>query len=149
MGKVRPLSAKKYEISNHRFYEVFHYCKQYGEWKTQIRKLNARIRSIQASSLSSPQITGMPGAASSGSPTERNGLRILELEEKRDKYQMRCDIIEQTVREADEGIYQYLLTGVTEDYVSYEDLRADGIPCGKNYYLARRRLFYYLMSNRI
>ena len=150
MGKVRPLNAEKYEISTHRFYEVFHYCKQYDEWKLKIRKLESRIRTMQTASVSSPQITGMPGSPSVGSPTERNAIRICALEDERDKYQARCRLIEETVHEVDESIYPYLLRAVTDDdHIGYYDLHADGMPCGRNYYLMRRRRFYYLMDKRI
>ncbi|MXP77257.1 hypothetical protein GN277_18300 [Lachnospiraceae bacterium WCA-9-b2] len=32
MPDVRPINKKKYEISKHRFLELYYYCMQYREW---------------------------------------------------------------------------------------------------------------------
>ena len=60
-----------------------------------------------------------------------------------------CELIEQTVIEADPDIYQYILKAVTEEDVTYRYLNMImGIPCSHNTYYDRRRRFYWLLDKR-
>lgn len=133
MSKVRPLNERKYEISKHKFYEVYHYCLQYPEWKRELRKIHT---------LQSPNIDGMPHGSSTSDPTELSAMRIADLSYK-------CDLIETTVLEAGPEIYKWLLIGVTDDHYDYNALHERKIPCGRNQYYDARRLFYCLMAGKI
>ena len=133
--KVRPLNEEKYKISKHRFAEIYHFCLQYNEWKDELK--------YKTDNVASPIITDMPTAHSNDSGVESLAIRRRQLEEK-------CNLIEDTAREAGEGISQYILKAVTNEYVTYNYLRTVmGIPCGKNYYYDKRRKFYYLLSQKI
>lgn len=135
MPNVRPLNREKYEISKHRFLELYHFCMQYREWKEELKYNNSTVKSIQ--------ITDMP---ISHNYKDQTG----ELAERRVKLIKKCELIEQTAMEADSDIYQWLLEGVTCDYATYNYLKCSrNIPCGKKMYYERRRKFYYLLSKKI
>ena len=134
MAKVKPLSRSKYEISKHRFYELYHYCLQYREWKDELKCSTDTVKGVI--------ISDMPHGTGTGDPTSKLAIRRAELED-------RCKLIEDTAKEADPELWEYLLKAVTDENASYTHLRqVMGIPCGKNYFYEKRRKFYYLLSRK-
>ena len=132
---VRPLNEKKYNITKHRFAELYHFCMQYPEWKDELNYKTDNINSID--------ISDMPVNHNNVSGVEKLALRRLQLESK-------CKIIEQTAIEADPELYQYILKAVTNEGISYNYLKMImNIPCGKKMWYDRRRKFYYLLSEKI
>ena len=132
---VRPLNDKKYNISKHRFRELYYFCLQYQEWLDELK--------YKTDDVSSVGITNMPTSHNTNSNVERLALRRAQLEEK-------CKILEQTAIEADETLYQYIIKDVTNEGVSYNYLKmVMNIPCCKNVWYDRRRKFYYLLSQKI
>ena len=132
---VRPLSEKKYNISKHRFRELYYFCLQYQEWLDELK--------YKTDDVSSVGITNMPTSHNTNSNVERLALRRAQLEEK-------CKILEQTAIEADPELYQYILKAVTNEGISYNYLKmVMNIPCCKNVWYDRRRKFYYLLSEKI
>lgn len=135
MPNVRPMNEKKYDISKHRFLELYHFCMQYNEWQDELKYKRDTVRSIE--------ITDMPMSHGNGDATAALATRRAELSRK-------CELIEQTAIEADPDIYQYIIKGVTTDYASYRYLReVAGMPCGKKMYYDRRRKFFYLLSKKV
>ena len=135
MPNVRPLNSKKYEISKHRFLELYHFCMQYPEWKEELKHSTDTVKSIQ--------ITDMPTSHNYKDNTA-------ELAERRASLGKKCKLIEQTAIETDSELYPWILEGVTRDYASYRYLlMSKDIPCDRNTYYNRRRLFYYLLSKKI
>ena len=124
----------KYELSKHNFAFVYHYAMQYKEWKQEHKALENSLKGISYNAERSGSTTG--------DPTMQIASRRLYLESK-----MR--IVEETSREADMFIWQYILKGVTSENMTYQKLRDAGLPCGKNYYYDRRRRFYWLLSRKI
>ena len=134
MGKVKPLS-RKYEISKHRFYELYHYCLQYKEWKDELKYSTDTVKSVQ--------ISDMPHGSGTGNPTGDLAIRRAKLSEQ-------CKVIEETAKEVDSELWEYILKGVTDENASFNYLsQIMNIPCGKNYYFERRRKFYYLLSKKV
>ena len=132
---VRLLSEKKYNISKHRFRELYYFCLQYQEWLDELK--------YKTDDVSSVGITNMPTSHNTNSNVERLALRRAQLEEK-------CKILEQTAIETDETLYQYIIKAVTNEGVSYNYLKmVMNIPCCKNVWYDRRRKFYYLLSQKI
>ena len=132
---VRPISEKKYNISKHRFRELYYFCLQYQEWLDELK--------YKTDDVSSVEITNMPTSHNTNSNVERLALRRAQLEEK-------CKILEQTAIEADPELYQYILKAVTNEGISYNYLKmVMNIPCGKKMWYDRRRKFYYLLSEKI
>ncbi len=135
MGNVRPLNSKRYEISRNRFWELYYRCLQYDEWKEELKHLTDTLKSIQ--------VTDMPHGTGIGDPTKNLAIR-------REDLSRQCEIIEETTKEADAEIWEYILKGVTDASASYNYLRTVmNIPCGRNYYHTKRRKFYYLLSKKI
>lgn len=134
MGKVRPLNEKKYNIDKHRFMELYYHCLQYTKWKEELKYIDDNVRSVKYGT--------MRGGGSNGSALERAAIKRRELEEK-------CELIEQTAIEADPEIYQYILTGVTQEYATFRYLKHLGMPCGQSMYYDRRRKFYWILAQKI
>lgn len=134
MTNVRPLNNKKYKISKHRFAELYHFCLQYPEWKLELK--------YRTDTVESAGYMGGADRQSDENPTESLAIRRMILEEK-------CKLIEDTVREAEEGIYTWLLKAVTNEDITFVYLKQMmEIPCGKDLYYDRRRRFYYLLSQK-
>lgn len=135
VSNVRPINEKKYDISKHRFLELYHFCMQYNEWKDELKYKKDTVRSIE--------VTDMPAGHGNGDVTANLAVRRAELQRK-------CELIEQTAIEADPDIYQYIIKGVTTEYATYRYLREiAGMPCGKNMYYDRRRKFFFLLSKKM
>lgn len=134
MPNVRPLNKDKYNISKHRFLELYHFCMQYKEWKAELEALTDTVKAIGYSE----KIKG----SSMKSATEELAMKRAELSKK-------CELIEQTAIEADPELYQYIIEGVTEEYASFRYLKQSlEIPCEKDMYYNRRRRFFWLLSKK-
>lgn len=132
---VRSTSLKKYNISPHRFMELYHYCLQYNEWKDELKFKSDTVKSIE--------ITDMPVAHNGSDTTQQLAIRRAELSQK-------CELIEQTAKETDADMYPYILKAVTNEGITYNYLKMIcNIPCGKDMYYDRRRKFYWLLSQKI
>lgn len=133
--KIRPeLSVKnKYWIDKHRYYELKHFCLQYGYWK----KSYANLIDLGISSSSFDR-TSMTNEISD--LTSKYAM-------KRASYAERIKMVERAAMEADEYLYAYILKGVTEG-VSYTYLKTKmNIPCSRDTYYDRYRRFFWLLSN--
>ena len=131
----RPLNEKKYNISKHRFSELYHFCLQYNEWKDELK--------YKTDNVASPVITDMPATHNNESNVEALALRRKQLLDK-------CKLVEQTAIETDPELYQYILKAVTTEYVTYNYLQTImNIPCSRNTYYDRRRKFYFLLSQKM
>lgn len=134
MPDVRPINQDKYNISKHRFLELYHFCMQYQEWRDELKYCTDTVKGINYSA----EIKG----TGTDNATEQLAIR-------RDELKRKCELIEQTAIEADPEIYQYIIKGVTANYASYKYLReVMNIPCGKDMYYNRRRKFYWLLSRK-
>ena len=135
MANVRKETMKKYNISPHRFMELYHFCLQYNEWKDELK--------YKSNTLKSPQISeGSAAVGDVSDSTAKLAMRRAELQKK-------CELIEQTAIETDADIYQYILKAVTNEGITYNYLKTVcEIPCGKDMYYDRRRKFFYLLSQK-
>ena len=135
MSNVRPINEKKYNISKHRFMELYYYCLQYNEWLDELKYKTDTVRSVE--------ITDMPATHSNSDATCSLATRRAELRKK-------CEIIEQTAIEADAELYQYIIKAVTNDMITFNYLQMKmDIPCGKDMWYDRRRKFYWLLDKKI
>lgn len=135
MAKVRPLNSRIYEISKHKFWELYHYCMQYNEWKQELNLLDDSVKS--------PQITGMPQGSGTSDPTSNLAIR-------REFLSQKCELIENTAKEADPELWEYILINVTNEFATFNYLQMNGgIPCGKNYFYKSRRKFFFLLARKI
>jgi hypothetical protein len=115
--------------------ELYHHCLQYNEWKDELK--------YKCDTLNSVQITDMPIYHTNSDMTQSLAMRRTFLTEK-------CNVIEETAKEADEILYKYILKAVTNKGITYAYLKTVmDIPCGKDMYYDRRRKFYWLLSKKI
>lgn len=135
MAKVRPLNSRIYEISKHKFWELYHYCMQYNEWKDELKYSTDALKSVQ--------ITDMPHGSGTSDTTSSLAIR-------REILSRKCELIENTAKEADPELWEYILKSVTNENVTFEYLRTnEDIPCGRNYFYKRRRKFFFLLSRKM
>ncbi|MCH1972612.1 hypothetical protein MCI89_09695 [Muricomes sp. OA1] len=135
MPNKRPLNENKYNISKHRFLELYHFCMQYNEWRNELKYNKDTVRSIG--------ISDMPTSRNGGDATADLAMRRAELRRK-------CELIEQTAIEADPEIYEYIIKGVSNDWATYPYMQTVmKIPCSRNTYYNRRRKFFWLLSKKI
>lgn len=131
MANVRALNKDKYNISNHRFKELYHYCLQYMEW---IDELAAIRNSLKGISYSDSKVKN-----GVGDPTQKAAIKGERLSRK-------CGSVEKAARMADEELYDYLMYAVTREGISFNYLKMmKGIPCERDrYYNSRRKFYFYL-----
>lgn len=126
---------KSYNISKHRYMELYHYCMQYNEWKEELQDIEGGLRSPSE------------GQTTAGS---RKSDKTASLAIKRAELSEKCKLIEQTAEETDKILKDYILAAVTNEGYTYNYLSTiKGMPCGRRLYYELRRKFYYLISNKI
>ena len=129
--RYRTLSQKNaYYIPKHTFMIVYHYCLNYPDWKRQY---------ADSVGLKSP---GGGGGGGIGDPTASQAIAVADLGEK-------IHMIEETAMQTEPSIYKYLLRGVTEEGMTFDQLKAQGMPCERKMYYDRRRKFYYALAAKL
>lgn len=133
MGRIRSkFSPKsKYYIGRHAFLTTYYYCLNYPGWK----RLHDSMVGLHRSGDDGPR-------GGSGDPTASQAIRLADLAEK-------IEMIRQTAYAAEPSLHPYLLRYVTEEDMTFDRLKALGIPCEKKMFYDRRRKFYYLMSKQL
>ena len=113
-----------YDISKHRYRELFQFCQQYAEMKTELSEIE--------DALKSPDLSGMPRPPGISDTTGNLATRRAELSR-------RCEMIEQAAIEADPERYPEIIGNITQNETSSKD---------REFILARRRFFYILDRKR-
>ena len=136
MGEIKnPRPGSEFYLPPEIFRHVIAYCRCYPRWK------NASAHA----GISAVNYDGMPHGTDISRPTENAVVSAY-----RDYAPHKCRLIEETVREVDSGLYQWLLRGVTRRNATYNYLRGKlGIPCGKNLYFKKRQEFYWRLAQKI
>lgn len=134
---IRPELSEKnpYYIGRNRYYELKHFCLQYPGWqKAYLGLKNLGVKSVNLAEF--VRGSGVPD------PTAKRGELL-------SYYFNRIKMVEDSARETDDVIGEYVLRGVTEG-LSYTCLRTKyNIPCGRDYYYdAYRRFFWILDKSR-
>lgn len=122
----------KYYIDKHRYYELKHFCLQYGEWRKAYASCCEAV--IFSSRYENLPASGMPSDLTAKYATLRA------------QYSEKIKLIEETAKETDDFLYPYILRAVTEG-LSYPYLKTRlNIPCGRDMYYDRYRKFFWLLS---
>jgi len=132
MPNKRRINLDRYNISKFAYDELKGFCLQHAEKKQRLLDLRCGIRAQTYSD--------MPHSTELSDNTAKYAILAAKLS---------TDIeqIEQSAIEADSGIYEYIILGVTQQGVDYEILKGlKNIPCGRRYYYDRRRKFFYLLA---
>lgn len=142
MTRIRQLSKRNsLYIDKHAFLSAYHFALQYTNWKKQYADLIGQaVRALD--------YDDMPHSTGTGDPTSRIAMRSSVLS-------ARIDTIETLAVTAGGEWWRHLLYAVTHEGTTYNYLRlgkAEGlgaIPCGKNQFYQSRRLFYFLLWEKI
>lgn len=131
---IRPEVSRKnrYWISKHRHYELKHFCLQYSEWKKIYRYL-------ESTSVECSKLERLPCGNNVGDPTANLAIQ-------KAYYLERIQLLEETAKQADKYLWNYILKAVTEG-LSYTCLKFKmEIPCGRDMFYDRYRRFFWLLS---
>ena len=131
----RSKKTGRWKIDVHEFYMAMHFAYQYNSWRKELEGLTDTSKAITYSDMPKGNINPDP---------------TFDLVARREQLVRNVDLVERCAREADADLYEWILLGVTNEGVTYENLKAlRSIPCGHNVYYDRRRKFYYLLSKKI
>ena len=120
-------------ISRQRYYELKHFCMQYGEWKIKLRIIDGIQRQAPYTDIPKTE-TNMPNDPVSKAAEERESL------------QKRIDIVEKAAEYAGADLHGYILKGITEG-LAYPILRLHtNFPCNRNEYYERYRKFFWILD---
>ena len=134
MGKYRtPSKNSKYYLPKHTYLHVLHWCLQYKDWAAELSVLPDSSKAI---TYDNERVQ----TSNSSDPTQDTAVSRAEISEK-------MKILETTIREVDEGIYEYLLLAIGYGFTEYQ-LKEKKMPCGHRYFSERRQQVYYLMSRK-
>lgn len=131
---IRPEITKKskYYISKERYYELKHFCLQYGEWKEKYHYVCM---------ISKPSTDGMPRSGKTPNMTEQNAIESA-------KYSTLMQMVDDACDEAAGDLSNYIFVSVTEGR-SYEFLRTNmNIPCCKDVFYDLYRRFYWVLDKK-
>lgn len=129
--RIRPeLSSKnKYKISKHRYYELYHFCLQYKEWK----------EATAISNSSKPWVIFSKSSIDWSDPVGSSAIS-------REKYLEKISWVEKSAKLSDPDISEYIIKAVTEG-LSYNYLRlVMEMPCGRDMFYDRYRKFYWILD---
>jgi hypothetical protein len=133
MRDYSPSESSEYYLPREEFLTVLHFARSYPEWKQtlSIRPGVTAMRYDEDKVQTSPKCDSL----------EKIAIRRVELSK-------RCKLIEDTVHDVGDDIYDYLLNGVTCGTPCYQLIQM-GMPCSEATYYRRRRRFYYELSHKI
>lgn len=121
-----------YWIDKHRYYELKHFCLQYGTWKSLYNSIDG---------LNKASIEYII-------PSRTNKIYdpVARAVEARQYFRDRMNMVEKAALDTDRVIGSYILKGVTEGH-PYEHLKLmTDIPCGKDVYYDLYRKFFWLLN---
>ena len=132
MSRMRSSISKKNKwwIPSERYLELKHFCLQYETWIERRKDI----------------ILSMPN--SSEMEIGRGNVKtdpIVKAVIAAKYYEDLVIIVVSSCKKASEDIWWWILEGVTKD-LGYEELRARGIPCGKDYYYEAYHKFFYILD---
>lgn len=135
MAKVRARFSRKskYYISKHAFMTAYYYCLNYNEWVAE-HDLSVGLHSGDGEGEGSGEATS--------DPTASQAIRLADLYEK-------IELIRATAYAAEPSIHPYLLMYVTNEGLTFDKLKAQGLPCERKMFYDRRRKFYWMISKKL
>jgi hypothetical protein len=122
----------KYYVDKHRYYELKHFCLQYGEWKK-------AYASCTDSVMFTSKHDGMPSGNTPSDLTAKYATLCVQYDEK-------IKLVERIAIETDEFLAGYILKAVTEG-LAFTYLKSKlEIPCSRGMYYDRYRKFFWLLN---
>lgn len=127
----RNLNLEKHGISGKRYKELCGFCEQYPEWVSELKSINDTVKAVE--------ITDMPIYHSNSDATANLVLKRISLQEK-------CQLVEDTAKQASEDLYQYLIKAVCYEVPITYLISCENMPLGKSAFYELRRYFFFLLD---
>ena len=122
---------KQIGISQDRYRELLHFCRQYPEWKTEANSLLG-IRAIKAD--------GLPHGSGKSDPVARAA-------ERRERLLAKISIVEGCAKASDDGAWFTVLIDHVCRKTAWKDLKREELPTSDaNTFYRRRREFFDLLN---
>lgn len=128
----RKLKLDKYGISGKRFKELSGFCEQYPDWKKELAYITDAVKSPQT------DVIGSFGREASDS-TANLAIRRQQLSSK-------CELIEETARQASEELAEYIIKNVCFELPLRYLICVERMPCSERAFYDKRRYFFYLLD---
>lgn len=136
---IPELSKKnKYYIPKHRYYELKHFCLQYGDWLDRIHELENSIALPDLSEITRPKTKVTPYLDS----TYYLAYEAISLKEKIGK-------VDQAINELEPWIRKYIFIAVTQGKAFPYLKTVLEIPCEKDTYYERYRRFFWTLNKQL
>ena len=132
-----PKESNKYYLPKQTYMTAIYYAQQYDSWHQELEAMGSVIQGIDYSK-DRVQTSGTSDS------TSELAMRREKIES---KIRMVDDIIHQICR-GNKAMEKYIRLGVCYG-LTFWQLEAQKIPCGKDMYYSKRRRFYWLMSRRM
>lgn len=130
---IKPELSKKnpYYISKYRFYELKNFCLQYSDWKKSIKQFDGYKSDCNIISVRK----------------QKSQISVIEnIILSKERFQDCIDMVEKAAELADKELSKWILKGVTST-VSYDYLNLNmGIPCSRETYYRRYRMFFFILD---
>lgn len=110
------------------------YSQKYPKWLAQYNDLKAAVGAINYDKEG--------GSRKISDTTADNATKRMIIREKMMK-------VEQCAFEAGGDLAEYILKSVIDEHVTFEDMKAIGMPCESRCFYEKRRKYYYLLNKII
>ncbi len=125
----------KYKLSRFEFGYAKWFSLKYPEWLEEYNSLKDSVKAI----------TYDKEGHGFGQVIDSTG----ELASKRAELRRKMLLIERAAFDAGGDIGEYILKSVIYEDMTFEDMKAQGMPCERTYFYEKRRKYYYLLSQVI
>lgn len=137
MARVRSRFSKKskYYITKEAFLAAYRWCHNYDAWVAE-HELSVGLRSGNGDD------SGSPGGGGMSDPTAAQAIRLANLYEN-------IETIRSLAYAAEPSLHPYLLQYVTHADMTFDKLKAQGMPCERKMFYDRRRKFYWMLAQKL
>ena len=129
------LGLDEYGINKKRYRELKAFCLQYPNWKEKEAEILESGRNL----------TDMPVVKNHISdPTQKKGFALIL-----SNVTSKIKLIEETAREVDVIMAEYLIRNVTTRYNGYHELVNCGMTCSRSDFYRKRRQFFCYLNKKV
>lgn len=122
------------KLSKDRYLQLKYFCLQYPEWKQNLKNECSTLRGSKFND---------------GVHNKQNVDVVFDLAIRRNSWSQKCKVVESAAKDTDEVLGEYILKAVTEN-LSYTYLQTVlNIPCGKDLYYDKKKMFFEILDTRI
>ena len=126
----------KYYLPEHRRADLIHYCRQYDDWKKELRRLQEDRTRTRAVDYKRTRSSG-----TGNNPTEAAAFAI-------NRIQRRIEMVDEAARETDPDLAKYIIMSVAKR-VTFQTLRSKhDIPVSKNTFTRLRHEFFWRLDKK-